>query len=77
MTEELRDALVAYRAHAARALPPTSAVETLDRLGLADRYLVVESAIGPVYVAWNPRGVSAVRAHASADEFETMVPAAF
>lgn len=70
MTEELRNALDAYRAHTQRAAAPDFAVETLDRLGLADRYALVDSAIGPVYVAWNPRGVSAVRKSADADAFE-------
>jgi len=70
MTERLRNALDAYRAHTGRAASPEFAVGTLDRLGLADRYLVIDSALGPVYVAWNPRGVSAVRRSADPDEFE-------
>jgi len=70
MTERLRNALDAYRAHTGRAASPEFAVGTLDRLGLADRYVVVESALGPVFVAWNPRGVSAVRRSTDADDFE-------
>lgn len=70
MTEHLRNALDAYRARTQRAASADFAVGTLDRLGLADRYLVVDSAIGPVYVAWNPRGVSAVRTSADPDAFE-------
>lgn len=70
MTDQLRTALDAYRAQTQRTASPDFTAATLDRLGLADRYLLVESSIGPVYVAWNPRGVSAVRQSADADAFE-------
>jgi O-6-methylguanine DNA methyltransferase len=70
MTEKLRTALNAYRTNTQRRASPDFAAATLDRLGLADRYLLVESAIGPVYVAWNPRGISAVRQSPDADAFE-------
>lgn len=70
MTEPLRTALDAYRTHTQRTASPDFTAATLDRLGLADRYLRVESAIGPVFVAWNPRGVSALRQSADADAFE-------
>ncbi len=70
MTERLRRCLDDYRANTQCAASPEFASETLDRLGLADRYTTLESAIGPVYVAWNPRGVSAVRPAEDTEAFE-------
>jgi O-6-methylguanine DNA methyltransferase len=70
MTDQLRTALDAYRTGTQRTPSADFTAATLDRLGLADRYVLVESAIGPVYVAWNPRGVSAVRQAADAEAFE-------
>jgi O-6-methylguanine DNA methyltransferase len=40
--------------------PPGLAHATLVAVGLADDYTVMESPIGPLRVAWNARGVSAV-----------------
>ncbi len=40
--------------------PPTLAPAVLVQVGLADRYATIESPIGPLYVAWNGRGVSTV-----------------
>ena len=40
--------------------PPELAAEVLVEVGLADRYATIESPIGPLYVAWNGRGVSTV-----------------
>jgi O-6-methylguanine DNA methyltransferase len=40
--------------------PPTLAPATLLAIGLADAYAPIESPIGPLFVAWNGRGVSAV-----------------
>src|SRR5438270_11784545 len=45
-------------------------VAVLDELNLGDRYATLESPLGPVFVAWNPRGVSAVMKTPTADEFE-------
>jgi O-6-methylguanine DNA methyltransferase len=70
MTERLRRAIDDYRTNTQATATPDFASATLDRLGLADRYTTVESAIGPVYVAWNPRGVSAVRQADDAEAFE-------
>ena len=42
----------------------------LDELDLGDRYSVLESPLGPVYVAWNARGVSAVMKTPTPEEFE-------
>ncbi len=47
--------------HGLRAeAPPTVADRTLIGVGLADAYAPLESPIGPVFVAWNGRGVSAI-----------------
>ncbi len=42
----------------------------LDELELGDRYATLDSALGPVFVAWNGRGVSAVMKTPTAAEFE-------
>jgi len=70
MTDQLRNALDVYRARTQRTASAGFTAATLDRLGLADRYVLADSALGPVYVAWNPRGVSAVRQAAGAEAFE-------
>jgi O-6-methylguanine DNA methyltransferase len=40
--------------------PSHLAADVLVDVGLADRYAMIESPIGPLYVAWNARGVSTV-----------------
>jgi O-6-methylguanine DNA methyltransferase len=70
MTERLRKALDAYRVRTQQIVSPNFTAETLDRLSLADRFVAVDSALGTVYVAWNPRGVSALRQADSAEAFE-------
>jgi O-6-methylguanine DNA methyltransferase len=74
MTERLRAALDAYRDRTRAAVSPEFTSRTLDRLGLADRYARLESGafavIPSVFVAWNPRGVSAVREGDDAEAFE-------
>jgi O-6-methylguanine DNA methyltransferase len=70
MTERLRIALETYRTKTQRACSREFAANTLDRLGLADRYAVVNSALGKVYVAWSPRGISALRQAGSPGAFE-------
>lgn len=77
MTERLRKALDAYRVHTQQAASPNFTAEALDRLGLADRYMAVDSALGTVYVAWSPRGVSALRQAQSAEAFERWFKARF
>lgn len=42
----------------------------LDEVGLRDWYAAFETALGPVYVAWNRLGVSAVMKTQTAREFE-------
>ena len=51
---------------------PASIVEAvLDEVGLGDRYALLETALGPVFVAWNRLGVSAVMKTATGDDFES------
>ena len=42
------------------AAPPSLAHATLVAIGLADEYTTMQSPIGPVFVAWNGKGVSTV-----------------
>src|SRR5215216_2328153 len=42
----------------------------LDELDLGDRFAALETPLGPVFVAWNRLGVSAVMKTATAEEFE-------
>jgi O-6-methylguanine DNA methyltransferase len=42
----------------------------LDEVELGDRYASLETALGPVFVAWNRLGVSAVMKASSGAEFE-------
>src|SRR4030088_1323534 len=42
----------------------------LAHVGVADSYARFDTVLGPVYVAWTPRGVSAAARMASAAEFE-------
>ncbi|MDE3230363.1 MAG: methylated-DNA--[protein]-cysteine S-methyltransferase [Chloroflexota bacterium] len=46
------------------------AENALLRLGLADAYTTIETALGTVYVAWNAQGLSAVTRTSSAGDFE-------
>jgi O-6-methylguanine DNA methyltransferase len=50
--------------------PVTLLQQVLDELELGDRFGSLETPLGPVYVAWNSVGVSAVMKTASAEEFE-------
>ena len=50
--------------------PPNLAADVLVEVGLADRYATIESPIGPLYVAWNGRGVSTVGLAADDDAFQ-------
>jgi len=42
----------------------------LDEVELSDRYASLDTALGPVFVAWNRQGVSAVMKTATSEEFE-------
>jgi O-6-methylguanine DNA methyltransferase len=50
--------------------PPSLAPGVLVEVGLADRYADIESPIGPLKVAWNGLGVSAVEAASDDAAFE-------
>jgi O-6-methylguanine DNA methyltransferase len=52
------------------AAPPDLAPNVLTMVGLADRYARIESPIGPLVVAWNGLGVSAVEAAPDDAAFE-------
>src|SRR3981189_1902637 len=50
---------------------PARVLETiLAEVDLSDRYASLETALGPVFVAWNRLGVSAVMLTATGAEFE-------
>jgi O-6-methylguanine DNA methyltransferase len=75
MTRQTRSALTLADVEAALATltipaPATLAPNTLVALGLADEYTTMESPLGPVFVAWNGRGVSSVAAAGDPDGFE-------
>lgn len=50
--------------------PRGFAERVLAQAGVADSYAVFETVLGPVYVAWNERGVSAAMRSPSAAQFE-------
>ena len=50
--------------------PSGFADRVLASVGVADSYAVFETVLGPVYLAWNPLGVSAAMRAESAAEFE-------
>ena len=50
--------------------PPRVLERVLHQVGLGDEYGSLETLLGPVFVAWNRLGVSAVMKTATAEEFE-------
>jgi O-6-methylguanine DNA methyltransferase len=50
--------------------PPRLLGNVLDQIGLGDEYGSIESPLGPVFVAWNRVGVSAVMKTVTPEEFE-------
>ena len=62
--------------HAVRA-PRGFADSVLARAGLADRYVRAQSAVGDVFVAYNPRGISHVALANNAPAFERDFERAF
>ena len=73
MTVELEMDLERLRASAPAGLAPS----VLARTGLADAYAEVGSPLGPVFVAWNRRGVSAARRVDGAGSFPEWFRASF
>lgn len=65
-----RQLLRDLRALGAVHAPPHLLVAVLDEIGLGDRYASMETPLGPVFVAWNRLGVSAVMKTLTAQEFE-------
>jgi O-6-methylguanine DNA methyltransferase len=69
MTIDDRD-LEAAMATLMTSAPTTLAPGVLAEIGLADRYALIDSPIGPVVVAWNGIGVSSVAAATDDPGFE-------
>lgn len=55
----------------AERAPAGFAERVLAQVGFTDSYAVFQTALGPVYVAWNRNGVSAAMRARDATEFET------
>jgi O-6-methylguanine DNA methyltransferase len=71
LTEEENDQVTqGMRELRAAAAPSTLLPEVMTRLGLADSYFSIETPIGPVFVAYNPRGISAVMRARDESDFE-------
>jgi O-6-methylguanine DNA methyltransferase len=66
MNPTLADSLASLKTTA----PPSVALDALVEVGLADRYAQTTSPLGPIFVAWNGRGVSWVGKAADAASFE-------
>lgn len=69
MTTVERD-LEAAMAGLATSAPASLRVGVMVEIGLADRYALIDSPIGPLFVAWNGLGVSAIEAAADGASFE-------
>ena len=63
-------AIEAALATLAEPAPPSLAHGALVAVGLADDYALIDSPVGPLRVAWNGRGVSAVESAADDHAFE-------
>jgi len=50
--------------------PASLLPRTMRELGLADAYARIDSPVGPVFVAWNGRGISSVSLAGEPEEFE-------
>ncbi len=69
MTDTFEPIAEAALAGLREAAPPGLAHATLVAVGLADDFTVMDSPIGPLRVAWNARGVSAVEEAPDDDAF--------
>src|SRR5262245_41267220 len=50
--------------------PPSVLRDVLDRLELGDQYALLDTLLGPLYVAWNKAGISSAMRAPSAEAFE-------
>ncbi|MDQ3809875.1 MAG: MGMT family protein [Chloroflexota bacterium] len=57
--------------------PATLVDRVLDRLALGDEYALLDTLLGPLYVAWNREGISAVMRAPEPDIFEQRFRARF
>jgi len=65
-----RQLLMKLRALADVRAPEAVLNGVLDQVGLQDHYAELTTPLGPVFVAWNRLGVSAVMQTSTAEEFE-------
>ena len=65
-----RDLLADLRALGQTPAPAACVSGALTRVGLADSYTTIETALGLVYLAWNDRGLSVARRASSNGDFE-------
>jgi methylated-DNA-[protein]-cysteine S-methyltransferase len=65
-----RQLLSDLRALRAVKAPPTLLEDVLHEVGLGDLYAPLNTPLGPVFVAWNRLGVSAVMNTQTSEEFE-------
>ena len=66
---ESRQLLYDLRALGNLEAPPRLTAGILDELDLGDRFAPLDTALGPVFVAWNRHGISAVLKTATREEF--------
>jgi O-6-methylguanine DNA methyltransferase len=50
--------------------PPRLLVNVLDELKLGDEYALLDTLLGPLYVAWNENGISSVMRAPNSEAFE-------
>jgi O-6-methylguanine DNA methyltransferase len=72
-----RQLLTELRALGDVRAPATILQRVLDEVGLGDQYAELSTALGPVFVAWNRLGVSAVMKTPTAEDFEQRFAARF
>ena len=75
VTETAPDPLIDRLATLRAAAPAGLAEDVLVETGLADRYAATDSPLGPIFIAWNGRGVSWVSTADDPAEFEASITA--
>src|SRR5579859_7916789 len=65
-----RELLDELRALARVHMPARVLEAILEEVELTDRYASLQTALGPVFVAWNRQGISAVMKTATPEDFE-------